>query len=80
MGPADFRKMDALDSDGSLLRDIAGNRAERDIVQFVPFEHIGRDPFRLREEVLKELPGQVVKYFELRGIPPQKGSVLLSQS
>jgi hypothetical protein len=65
--------MDTLDSDGSLLKDITGNVAERDIVQFVPFEKYNRDPFRLREEVLKEVPEQVVQYFRLRGIPPQKG-------
>jgi hypothetical protein len=65
--------MDILDSDKALLKDIKGNVAERDIVQFVEFEKCNRDPFKLRSEVLKEVPNQVVRYFQLRGIAPNQG-------
>lgn len=37
VGGADFGKMDILDSDDGLLADSGGNRAKRDIVQFVPY-------------------------------------------
>ena len=43
VGGADFSAMDALDSDGDLLKDTYGNKARRDIVQFVPmrkFAHV----------------------------------------
>ena len=40
VGEADFDAMDALDSDDKLLS--SGNsRAQRDIVQFVPFRYLG---------------------------------------
>ena len=65
--------MDILDSDDRKLKDITGNVAERDIVQFVPFQKYDRNPFKLREEVLKEVPDQIVQYYRSKGIPPQKG-------
>ena len=37
VGRADFSAMDALDGDDGVLRDGFGNKARRDIVQFVPF-------------------------------------------
>jgi len=39
VGSADFSAMDALDCDSGLLRDQDGHVAQRDIVQFVPFQH-----------------------------------------
>ena len=73
LGSADFTNMEILDSDDRLLQDEFGNVAQRDIVQFVPFEEYGRNPFKLREEVLQELPGQVTDYYLSRNIHPQKG-------
>jgi hypothetical protein len=73
VGNANFSNMERLDSDDQLLQDEFGNIAQRDIVQFVPFEEFGRNPFRLREEVLQELPDQVVQYYLSRNIRPQKG-------
>jgi hypothetical protein len=37
VGSADFKMMDALDSDAASLRDSRGRAAARDVVQFVPF-------------------------------------------
>lgn len=74
MGTANFSNMVLLDSDDRLLKDEFGNIAERDIVQFVPFEEFGRNPFKLREEVLQELPDQVVQYYLSRGIKPSQGN------
>ena len=67
-----------LDSDDQVLQDLLGNKAERDIVQFVPFNDFSGNPFKLREEVLKELPDQVSDYYTSRGIKPQKGFSLLA--
>lgn len=64
VGGADFSMMDALDGDDGLLRDDYGNRAKRDIVQFVRFNDcISRG--NLAEEVLKEVPEQVCSYMEM---------------
>jgi hypothetical protein len=68
VGNADFSKMEELDGDGGLLR--AGSQvAKRDIVQFVPFNDAIRKGV-LAEELLKELPGQVVDYAIMSGWKP----------
>ena len=66
--------MDILDSDDVVLSDTMGNKAERDIVQFVPFDQFRSNPVRLREETLKELPDQITQFYSKRGILPQKGN------
>jgi hypothetical protein len=70
VGSADFSDMDALDADDGYLVDSRGNRASRDIVQFVPFRQFAGNPAALAAEVLKEVPGQVTEYFKARGIEP----------
>ena len=65
--------MDILDSDQGFLKDSLGNQAKRDIVQFVPFRKYKNNPLKLRKEVLAELPQQIVNYFMLNNIKPQKG-------
>ena len=67
--------MNVLDSDETVLQDMHGNKAERDIVQFVPFNQFSGNPFKLREEVLKELPNQVLDYYLRRKIKPQQGKL-----
>jgi hypothetical protein len=73
VGNANFSNMEILDGDQHKLKDITGNVAERDIVQFVPFRDFDNNPFKLREEVLKEIPFQVTDYYKRKGIRPQKG-------
>ena len=86
VGPADFGAMELLDSDDSLLTDARGNRAARDIVQFVPLSaHFNsykntkynasqvstlQGSHQFSAEVLHEIPGQVVDYFVSRNIVP----------
>lgn len=65
--------MDILDSDQGFLKDSLGNQATRDIVQFVPFKKYKNNPIQLRKEVLAELPQQIVTYFMMNNIKPQKG-------
>jgi hypothetical protein len=57
--------MHDLDSDGQLLRN-GGRIAKRDIVQFVEFNEAVRKGV-LAEEVLKEMPNQVVDYAIMTG-------------
>lgn len=80
MGDANFTNMEILDSDDVVLKDTLGNKAERDIVQFVPFNEFKSNPVRLREETLKELPDQITQFYAKRGILPQKGKISLFRS
>mmetsp|Transcript_83849 Transcript_83849/g.115749 ORF Transcript_83849/g.115749 Transcript_83849/m.115749 type:complete len:80 (+) Transcript_83849:1342-1581(+) len=70
--------MDALDGDDGLLRDDYGNRAKRDIVQFVRFNDCVRRG-NLAEEVLKEVPEQVCSYMDLVNFQVQKIAVDMNQ-
>lgn len=71
IGQADFGNMEKLDGDGNKLVDSKGRRAPRDIVQFVPFRETQFNPDLLAKQLLAELPGQIVQYFQGRGIQPQ---------
>ena len=71
IGDSDFSKMDQLDGDGGLLTDSAGNTAVRDIVHFVEFNKYSEDITYLHEDVLREIPRQMVSYMSMNGIRPQ---------
>ena len=71
VGAANFSKMEMLDGDGGLLRDAMGKTAVRDIVQFVEFNKYTSDISYLHEDVLKEVPRQLVSYMTMNGIQPQ---------
>jgi Copine len=72
IGNADFANMEQLDGDDVVLRNSKGEPTLRDIVQFVEFnEHKGQDLGRLAEEVLKEVPDQLVGYMMSKGIEPK---------
>jgi len=64
IGNANFGRMEDLDGDHKAY-------AKRDIVQFVPFSDFLDKPDRLSEEVLKELPSQIVNYFQSYEISPR---------
>jgi len=77
VGDADFTQMEILDSDNEKLR--AGNQiAERDIVQFVPFNEIRKSGGQstleweelLAEKVMEEVPYQVAEWMNARGMKP----------
>ena len=70
VGKADFGRMVDLDSDDALLTDNYGNKASRDIVQFVEFNKYSQDLSLLHEDVLEEVPDQVVLYMMNNGIAP----------
>ena len=74
VGDEDFESMEKLDADvGPLMID--GNRAQRDIVQFVAMRNFSRSQdimtrSLLAKEVLAELPQQLVTWMNSRGLKP----------
>ena len=71
IGNGDFTSMDILDADENPLYDRRRRKADRDLVQFVPFNQFKNDPTKLAEQVLEEIPRQVVEYYQHKGIKPQ---------
>ena len=74
VGKSNFGSMENLDSDGQLLMDRRGQRASRDIVQFVPFRKFQGNSTMLAKEVLAELPRQLTSYMKAKNLipaPPQ---------
>ena len=66
-----FSSMQELDADEApLYSQTYKTYQTRDIVQFVPFLKYQRDPNMLAREVLREIPGQIVKYFQGCRIQP----------
>ena len=72
IGSADFSSMNVLDADENPLINSGGQRAARDIVQFVPFLNYENDPQRLAQEVLAEIPKQILEYYEMNNLDPFK--------
>ena len=70
IGNGDFTSMDILDADENPLYDRKGRKADRDLVQFVPFNQFKNDPPKLAEQVLEEVPRQVVEYYQHNKIDP----------
>ena len=57
VGDADFEEMEALDGDITpLYSNKLKKYRDRDIVQFVPYSSLARDPVKLASEVLAEIP------------------------
>lgn len=64
VGNADFADMNELDSDGKVLTDARGFKAQRDIVQFVALKDVRRKgDVSLGQTTLAELPAQVETYY-----------------
>jgi hypothetical protein len=70
VGTGDFGNMDLLDADGKRLTDHRGKQAGRDLVQFVPFYKFANDGTKLAEQVLAEVPRQLVDYYRMIKQPP----------
>ena len=78
IGNADFTNMNVLDADDEPLYDNENRKASRDLVQFVPFNKFKNDPQKLAEEVLQEIPRQIVEYYQHQNIPPGEQVVNIS--
>ena len=72
IGSANFSSMNVLDADENPLVSSGGVRAARDLVQFVPFLKYESNPERLAQEVLAEIPKQILEYYELNHLDPIK--------
>ncbi len=72
IGTGDFGNMDVLDADENPLYDKNRRKADRDLVQFVPFNNFKDNPQKLAEEVLEEIPRQVVEYYQHKKIEPKE--------
>ena len=77
VGNADFSMMEQLDGDNERLS-YNGKAAKRDIVQFVRFNECAQKG-NLAEQVLKELPDQVLAYLHNIGWSPNKVSNNMAQ-
>ncbi|BHF72084.1 Copine-9 [Sparganum proliferum] len=79
IGSADFSAMEELDGDDVRLTS-RGQRAERDIVQFVPFDDFcGYESLlelkrELARAVLAEIPDQLISYMRSKAIKPRTTS------
>ena len=65
VGNDNFSSMEQLSSDKHELIDKNGNKAERDIIQFVRFLDYEDDPVGLAEEILMKIPSQIEKYYRI---------------
>ena len=65
---AAFAAMEELDGDEQPLVSSSGEKWERDIVQFVPYDKFKHNPRLLAEQVLEEIPAQVVGYYKNKNI------------
>jgi len=71
VGDADFGDMGELDGDKGGLVGTGGRKPNRDIVQFVRYLDYKGNRYMLAEAVLKELPGQINRYYSKRGMYPR---------
>ena len=67
----DFKFMEQLDGDNIPLVSSNGKKRQRDLVQFVPFNKFEGDEKKLTEEVLDEIPRQVIEYYTLNFLYPE---------
>lgn len=72
IGKADFSSMIQLDADENPLINSKGQKAKRDLVQFVPFLKYESNPELLANEVLAEIPRQIIEYYEQNNLDPIK--------
>jgi len=76
VGDADFSQMEELDGDGGVLQ-IDGEKATRDIVQFVPMRQFDGVPqAHIAKETLAEVPPQFLHFMRIKGIRPNPKMVL----
>ena len=70
IGNDPFTKMIELDGDDNPLTNSKGVKRMRDLVQFVPFNKYKYDPNKLAEQVLEEVPRQIIEYYTMNNIDP----------
>lgn len=71
IGNANFDNMEILDADDNPLISSTGEKCIRDLVQFVPFSKFEHNQQRLAEEVLEEIPTQILEYYTKNNMYPE---------
>ncbi len=71
IGNTDFTMMEKLDGDNDPIMTKDGKKRQRDLVQFVPYNKFKDDEKKLVEEVLDEIPRQIIEYYSLNFIYPE---------
>ena len=71
IGNADFSKMEKLDGDEIPLISKNGIKRLRDVVQFVPFSKFEKDENKLINQVLEEIPRQIIDYYTFNFLYPE---------
>ena len=64
--------MDILVAYENPLFDRNNRKADRDLVQFIPFNNYKDNQQKLDEQVLEEIPRQVVEYYQHKKIEPKE--------
>eukprot|EP00727_Mastigamoeba_balamuthi_P006831 m51a1_g2769 hypothetical protein (805) ;mRNA; f:1013444-1016424 len=71
VGSEDFKLMEYLDADDSLLiHSQTMKESQRDIVQFVPFSKYSGNQMQFNQALMEEIPGQFVEYMQSKGFKP----------
>ena len=70
IGKDDFHEMVILDGDKIPIKSSTGMIRKRDLVQFVEFDKFKNNPTKLSEQVLEEVPRQVIEYYAMKNIFP----------
>ena len=71
VGNDHFSEMVELDADVAPLISSNGTKMLRDVVQFVPFNIYRNNPNALSQEVLAEIPKQIVEFYSMLKIYPK---------
>jgi hypothetical protein len=75
IGNDHFQEMIILDGDNVPLVSSSGVKRMRDLVQFVPFNKFRHNPTQLAEQVLEEVPRQIIEYYSMNNIYPENLSM-----
>jgi hypothetical protein len=70
VGDDHFTEMIELDGDDKPIKNRDGVIRMRDLVQFVPFNKYKNNPNTLAEQVLEEVPRQVIEYYTMNNLYP----------
>ena len=71
IGNDHFQEMIELDGDDKPLTNSRGIKRKRDLVQFVPYNRYKYNPTKLAEQVLEEVPRQIIEFYSMNGIYPE---------
>jgi len=77
VGGENFKNMEILDGDAGLINS-SGQKVKRDLVQFTPFRKFGGNRELLCQDLLSELPKQVLEYMCMINKPPNPPVIVQS--